>query len=181
MKRGLFFILACLSGWSIYSQDLPGHVIVLDEQYSGGLIGKKMEVYKDYSLVYTLSDILTDTIQNLFSPNLSDIGNEGNSGARIWCKFQLENQYDDIWYLELGNPLLADISYYQLDAQGVIRDSVFYSSFIPFKERNLLLNKYYFPIKLSKNQKGTFYVSFIGTYPLDFPLKVLTMEHLVTE
>lgn len=153
--------------------DLP--TIVLENPNEEYNIGEHMQLMLDNTRHKPFEEVVQS---NEFKLSVKQVGNEGNSGAHIWCRFKLKAHQQSDWYLELGNPLLSDIQFYELDSTGKSR-RIESSSHFPFNNRALSSNMFYFPLDLKPNEEKIIYISLISTYPLDFPLTVFTSKSII--
>ncbi|MDP4763094.1 MAG: sensor histidine kinase [Salibacteraceae bacterium] len=149
--------------------------ILLEDYTAEYNIGVQLQIYQDYYRQETLEHVAAN---GTFKANTKKAGNEGNSGAKIWCRFKLKAADAGLWYLELGNPLLSDIELHAIGSNGSVK-RIDYSAYKAFSERHLANNLFFFPLDFEANEEKTIYISLVATYPLDFPLSIMQAETII--
>lgn len=157
----------------LYEQDLK--TIILENPNDEYVVGLGMQILLDKTRHMSFEEVLESKD---FKTNTKAVGNEGNSGAHIWCRFKIKAHQQSDWFLELGNPLLSNIQFYEIDSVGKKR-KIESSAYFPFNNRALSSNMFYFPLDLHPNEEKIIYISLISTYPLDFPLTVFTSKSII--
>lgn len=175
-KLQLLFIGLCVSlGSFAQLSEADLKPILLEDDAVEYNVGEHLQIYQDYYRQQTMEEVAEN---GTFKANTKKVGNEGNSGAKIWCRFKLEATESGLWYLELGNPLLHDIEMHAISSDGT-STRINYSSHKPFFERFLKNNLYFFPLEFDAGETKTIYMSVVATYPLDFPLSVMKAETII--
>lgn len=115
--------------------------IVLREGQPAVKISRHVYFLQDPTRRLTLPGAMQKAAQ--FRPFAHSLPNLGSTESAVWLRFRVANTIRDDWFLEIGNPLLEDVTFYKLRSGKVAaqRHAGFYH---PFARRDLESNFYLF-------------------------------------
>ncbi|MGL4370325.1 MAG: 7TMR-DISM family protein, partial [Spirochaetota bacterium] len=140
-------------------------------------LGKSISVFEDTGGKLTIDDIRKKEFQSKFSPCHADIPYYDFSPSVYWIRFTLRSASpaETRWFLEMGYPLMDDITFYSPDENGSIKAVVGgYSR--PFSERRYQHRHFLYDISLPDNKARTFYFRFSCTDRMEIPLVLYSVK-----
>ena len=155
--------------------------VVLDGNAQSVSISGHLHFLKDPTRRLTLPGAMRKTAA--FQPFRQTLPNLGSTEAAVWLRFSVVNNVRDDWFLEIGNSLLEDITFYKLKNGRVLaeRRAGFYH---PFARRDLESNFYLFSLfPPSETPPDTLvcYLRITNSMPMQFPLQIITARKLSEE
>lgn len=173
---GLIYSILCLAQ-SLAGQSQP--YTLLDSGTMGRdlpylIRGWEVSVFEDVSNSMTIEK-LHDLPDSLFKPLQHECCNFGAERNTLWLRMRLQNHTaKDRFYLELVNPFITKVTFYQLDTAGnVVRTDTTGTAY-PFNRRPVKHRNFIFPFSVKNSASGWIYLALEPDYPLN--LRMLVWE-----
>ena len=158
-------LLIVISGFG-FSQE-----IVIDDSFERESIGHNIAVYLDKSGELTLDEV---SELNAFEKSSEEVPNFGISGGNVWVKMIVTNQTSQSYFLEVAQPTLDVVAFYDEKNDFV---SIQGDQFSYYK-RDIQFNHFVFDLKIEKNQTKTFYLKINSSNQVQIPLYIGTYEKI---
>jgi len=150
-------------------------------------IGLQVELLEDATQQLTFEQILaiannpTPNQQQTFVRSNQIIPNFGNSASAIWCKFTVQVQQQNDWYLELSTPLTSHIEFYK-PVGTTYQKSITGADYL-FSQREEPVPNYLFKLSglTDSTSSKTFYLRVQSKYLLEMPLRIGILKNLLEE
>ena len=139
-------------------------------------------LFDDKQSEYTLPQLLLPSADTLFKLNTQEIPNFANTNSTIWGKFTVRAANANDWFLEIGNPLLDHIEFYQIEGnQPQLLTTA--GAMHPFSQRQVRTIHYLFRLFSPTDtvKLKTFYFKIKSDYPMEIPLRASTLQPLLEE
>ncbi len=138
------------------------------------LAGTNMALFTDSSRGMTLEEVIR---HNHFVKTAYQVPNYQYSGDAIWIRLSVENrQSNEVLAIELVNPQLDSISFYEATPQGYRRTTS--GDNLPFSERVFNHQHYVFPVSLEMGQTAVYYFRVVSEEQMSLPVNVGTLESI---
>lgn len=167
MKLLVILIYILLFNLTVFAQD----VIILSNQTEINYIGKQAFFLEDQSNQLVLDSILKPENQSKFQKSKLDVLNFANSPSTFWIKFTVSFSGISDPYLEIGNPMLDNVSFFYPTQNGTYQEKKAGSSF-PMSSKEVKLNTILFSLNQNAKTDSTFvfYLKIKSNFPLEIPL-----------
>jgi signal transduction histidine kinase len=162
-------LLLCLLGLQMYAQD----TIQLTGSQKIENIGLHTYMYADEHGTLNYYDILDPHRQDQFYKSETLYPNFGSTKSVVWCKLLLKNTSKEKYLLEIGEPTLDSINFYQ---EGNNALSIQTGNNYAFNDRSILTNLFLLPLDLDSGEVKTFYLRLKSDEPLQFTIKTGTYK-----
>ena len=138
--------------------------------------GAQVQVMEDASGSWTLAQVLAAGQAGAWQPSGPSQLSFGYSRSAFWLKLDLINRHatEHTWQLGLRYPLLDEVDFYVLDAQGQVRQHHATGDRRPFATRPVAAAHFYVNVPLRTGEAGTVYVRLRSMGSLQVPLVVTT-------
>ncbi|AFM05713.1 serine phosphatase RsbU, regulator of sigma subunit [Bernardetia litoralis DSM 6794] len=142
---------------------------------------------------YSIEDVSNPNFESKWLKNPSEHLNLGYENSPIWLKIEVENksQIED-WNLVLDLPYIDSITFHEpstkFSNKGIEENRISVNKwktvqtgwYHPYKTRiNLESNGFIFPLNISHNQKGVYYLYIQSSNPLLFPLSIHEQKQVI--
>ncbi len=154
--------------------------IVLKETDSIVDIGKEVLFFIDSTNTCNITQVL-NMPNNGFIKNTLDVPNFSNTKSSIWCKFTINVKQKANWWIELGNPLIDTVEFYQSNVNSYnLRRT---GALLPYTTREVKTNLFLFQLTTDKDtiDNVTFYFKLRSNFPIQVPLKISTLKPFLEE
>lgn len=139
-------------------------------------IGKSIAYFIDTTSRLSLDQVLSKP----FVKSKTDILNFGNMPHNVWLKFTVESETEAEIYLELVEPLLAELEVYQSTDSNTLQ--LFTGGFLrSFNERPVALENWVFPLKLARSKPATIVIKGKSLFPFLIPVTVSAKDRFVED
>ncbi|MEP2771570.1 MAG: 7TM-DISM domain-containing protein [Fulvivirga sp.] len=155
-----------------YSQN----TVVLDEAESLTHIGQNTTYLEDLSGTLRIADIVSGRFTDQFQKTDQVVPNFSSTGSAYWLKFDIQQQANETFYLEVGTAFMDSISLFQFNEAGDLQSARYSGDDLPFEHREVLIGNYLFELNIPQNTTHTFYLRIKSKQPLFFPLRVGTLK-----
>jgi two-component system, sensor histidine kinase LadS len=135
-------------------------------------VGKNVFFLIDPSGKLDLNDILQPEINRQFQKSKDWVPNFGNTQSAIWAKLILRNETGLDIFLEIANPFLENIQFYNLSAYHLLRAHKQAGFQYPFPRRDIQVNHFVFMLNVASEKELVCYFRFQGNYPMQLPLHI---------
>ncbi|MFY7786301.1 MAG: 7TM diverse intracellular signaling domain-containing protein [Thermoflexibacteraceae bacterium] len=168
-----FLLIACFLHITATAQ-----VITLTDDFEIQKIGQQVYIFEDKEGKFNIQDVLHPDTDKLFTISTQEIPNYANTSSAIWIKIKCKNNAKhERFLLEIGNPLLDSIYFYEPDLLGQYTKLLKVGAKMPFTDRQYKTNLYLFNINFDTlHQEKTFYFRFKSEYPIELPIKIGTLK-----
>jgi signal transduction histidine kinase len=165
-----------LQSVNTYAADKVLETSVLDQEPVSLTV--YLQVLEDPSQTLTFADVQKPDVASRFKGDNSPAAalNYGYTDSAYWLRLSLSNTGDRpaVRMLELDNPELEHIQFFQPDKDGAYR-SVVTGGVLPFATRPYLNNNYVFPITLEEHSRQVFYLR-INSHRVTIPARLWTPQ-----
>lgn len=136
--------------------------------------GWEVSVFEDVSNGMSIEK-LSHLPDSLFKPLHHECCNFGAERNTLWLRIRLQNQTEkERFYLELVNPFITKVTFYQLDTVGNLVRTDTTGTAYPFDQRPVKHRNFIFPFSVKKNATTWVYLALEPDYPLN--LRMLLWE-----
>ncbi|MBA2610702.1 MAG: SpoIIE family protein phosphatase [Bacteroidetes bacterium] len=171
MKKTICFILLQIAVFFAVAQD----VVVINNNKSPFRIGSKFIFLEDTSEKLTFDQVQQ---RNDFVSKNADIPNFNITSSAIWGKVKFTCKENEDWYLSLDPASFNCVLVYQKTQTGQWKESIIGNEF-PIESRLLPVNHFLFKLNVHAGDTTTLFLKVKDYYPLQFDLKVGTLESFV--
>lgn len=155
-----------------YSQN----AVVLSEAESLTHIGQNTTYLEDPSSTLKIADIVSGNYAGQFQKTEQDVPNFSSTGSAYWLKFDIQQQTNETFYLEIGTAFMDSISLFQFNEAGEMQSVRYGGDDLPFENREVLIGNYLYELNIPQNTTHTYYLRIKSKQPLFFPLRVGTLK-----
>lgn len=158
--------------------------IVLKNTQQSVVIRETVSYLKDPTRELTLADVQKPAVSGQFTPFRNDkMPDLGSTTAAVWMQFTVVNQAPKEWVMEMGNPLLEEVTFYKT-AHGKIIAERQAGFFYPKAKRDIESNFYIFSLfspDYPSPDTITCYIRVVNSMPMQFPMQIATLRSLYQE
>ncbi len=142
-------------------------------------VGKQLYFLEDSSSSLTIDAILRPENQARFKMNMTDVANFGNSASTFWLKLELDTRQMPTAYLEIGNPMLDEVSLFSFE-NGIFKERKAGAS-LPKSVQEVDANSILFGLAPQPDsvQSQTYYLKVHSNYPLEIPVSMGSLRVLM--
>lgn len=163
----LFYLLA-------FNLTIFAEPVLLEQTKGNYLLGLNLDILKDSKKEYSYQEILEGKKDELFYRSNVLTPNYGFQSSTYWVKIELQNNSsEDRWILEVGFPIITNITLFVLNEDGSIQTDHAGIKY-PFNQRKILNRKFLFPIQITKNSKKKILLCFEDKGIMNLPIRVYT-------
>ena len=163
----LFYLLA-------FNLTIFAEPVLLEQTKGNYLLGLNLDILKDSKKEYSYQEILEGKKDELFYRSNVLTPNYGFQSSTYWVKIELQNNSsEDRWILEVGFPIITNITLFVLNEDGSIQTDHAGIKY-PFNQRKILNRKFLFPIQITKNSKKKILLCFENKGIMNLPIRVYT-------
>lgn len=155
-----------------YSQN----AVVLSEAESLTHIGQNTTYLEDPGSTLKIADIVSGNYAGQFQKTKQDVPNFSSTGSAYWLKFDIQQQANEKFYLEVGTAFMDSISLFEFNEAGEMQSVRYGGDDLPFEHREVLIGNYLYELNIPQNATHTFYLRIKSKQPLFFPLRVGTLK-----
>lgn len=168
---------------------LAAPTVVLEKAKGKYILGKCLDILEDKKGVWTIEDVTSPEISNLFRQSNKEIPGFGISASAFWVRFTLQNPLSQqiTGYLEFGYAVTDHVDLYIQQSEGLYNVKKT-GDHLPFFERELDYHNFIFVLELPPQSTQTCYmriktsgsvnIPLVFWFPLTFAEK-LTHEQMV--
>jgi signal transduction histidine kinase len=142
-------------------------------------IGKKTSHLNDPQFL-TIDQILDKENQLRFRPYDQDAPNFGPINEAVWFKFEVANEVDDKFFLQIGSAYIDSLALYKV-VNGKVVESMFTGDNYPFSSRHVKVATFIYPLNIAKDSIHTYYLRSKTNQPFFFLLRVGTLKSLMED
>ncbi|HRP59272.1 MAG TPA: 7TM-DISM domain-containing protein, partial [Vicingus sp.] len=130
------------------------------------LIGKTIYYLEDTNNTLTIHDVMTS---DSFQKSDKDVPNFGITNSYYWIKFSLYNTTDSEIFMEIAQPIMDEIEFYNLIDSTNNFEIKKVGEIYPFSEREFHFTNYVFNLKIRKGETKTYYIKVKSTEQIQVP------------
>ncbi|WP_338813980.1 7TM diverse intracellular signaling domain-containing protein [Bernardetia sp. Wsw4-3y2] len=190
-KIFLFFlpIFFCCVPTTIFAQ-----TIVLEDEKEISSLASSLSYYVEgQNENYTIQEVSSQSFNQKWLQNPAEHLNLGYNSKVIWLKIEIENQSkQEDWNLILDLPYIDSIYFYEpvIKSDTKVENNTSNSKrkiiqtgwHYPYNTRtNLESNGFVFPLYLSQNQSGIYYLRTQSTNPVLFPISITKQKQAIQQ
>lgn len=180
MKQGPFFILGLALVFGMFSAALWGQsnekkVVALNDSARSFSLAPHIHVHYSEPNIARIEELLEKVPGPEFvQPERLELS-KGFIKKAAWIRFTLQNNglTRQNWVLEIGNPLLDEVTFFQPLPEGKYQEIVTGDAF-PVSSKPFATRGYNFPIVLASGSQQTYYVRIFTNGSLQVPLTLRT-------
>jgi two-component system NtrC family sensor kinase len=169
-KKFLFTLMVLVQSTVLVCSAAPDSTLIFKNENRILNIESGISIFKDPSKSLTIGEVINQKFEYLNQkvPNL------GITSDKIWIKFTIENQSQiENLMLVVAQPAIDSITLYRLEQHKLYASSKL-GKFKPFHERLVNNPNYIFPVKVTRNERETFYISISSTDQIQLPISLGT-------
>ncbi len=179
IKSVLFIIILITLNFIIFSTKIPEIMIEMNKKNT--LIGKNIQIYKDFSGNISIKDILSPKFNGSFVNSQRYINNFGYTDSTIWVRFNISTNKNIInktpWVVLNNFANIHYIDFYQVDENKNVIKTKSSGTMLPLKTRDQLYNKLVFFVYIPPPDKlNTVYLKFKSRSSLTINLSLMSMS-----
>jgi two-component sensor histidine kinase len=169
----LLVALFCVRAWS------AAEPIVIERDMYERPLGKYLDILEDPRKQWTIDDIASEPVSDLFVTSQEDSPNVGFTQSAYWVRFTVVNhlRQEITWLLELAYPPMDHIQLYLPIASNQF-DVKYAGDSLPFNEREIRHRTFIFHMKQAPNSQSTYYMRFETEGAVNLPLLMYSYEAL---
>lgn len=133
------------------------------------LIGKTIYYLEDTNNTLTIHDVMTS---DSFQKSDKDVPNFGITNSYYWIKFSLYNTTDSELFMEIAQPIMDEIEFYNLIDSTNNFEIKKVGEIYPFSEREFHFTNYVFNLKIRKGETKTYYIKVKSTEQIQVPIYI---------
>ncbi|OJW83529.1 MAG: hypothetical protein BGO69_08650 [Bacteroidetes bacterium 46-16] len=138
-------------------------------------IGRNAYYFEDTTSNLTFKQILTPPYQKKFLPTLLDAPNFKITRHALWVKAIIKNNSPNTLYLNIDNPILDTVTFYELNAAGTYTSIEAGTHILP-SNRLLFTPTFLFRLNLRRGDSAIYYIRAAANSPMQVPLFTNTVE-----
>jgi signal transduction histidine kinase len=162
----LFFILTL---GAFARVDGTTDTILFKNQGDDNYIGRSIGILEDKTNSLAIEQVISS---GHFVLSKQRVPNLGISNSSFWLKFHIKNESaDDRILLEIANPSLDEIEFYEVDSGG-IGAIIKMGEYLPFDHREFDHPSYIFSLKIKKNGTSSYYIKCKSNEDMSLPIKI---------
>jgi serine phosphatase RsbU (regulator of sigma subunit) len=142
---------------------------VLENSTTLSYIGHYLLIYEDPNANLSINQILQSQYQQQFTPCLQETPSHNLTKSAIWSKFIVQNQSNEIAYLQINTGFLDDIQLYGIDVNNKVSLLSHTGDRQIFNSRQFLLTQFVFELPHTYTH---FYLRIETQGSMLFPLKI---------
>ncbi|MCH8332233.1 MAG: hypothetical protein IH946_12835 [Bacteroidetes bacterium] len=137
------------------------------------MIGQYIDILEDHENNLTFTQV---TKSDQFKRSDSKVPNLGVTSSSFWIKFKLKNNTnEDGLLLELGQPLMDEVEFYEIKDDGSFRTEIV-GEHLEFSKREFNYPNYLFSCNISPGDEKTYILKVKSNEQILIPLKVGTHD-----
>lgn len=142
-------------------------------------IGRSVEILNDPSKKFNATSILHT---NEFKQSEKSVPIFLSSESNIWLRYSIKNlTADSLLYLTIQYSNISNIWVYKQDATGQLKLLYHAGNAMPFAQRGDNSVYFNFPVPVTPQKSGTYYLHVNSTHPVELPLFVNNAEEVKQE
>ena len=170
-----FIILFSLFSFCLSAQDT---LVLRDKNFDYQPVGDQYQFLEDKFNVYTVDNILNDSIGLLFVKSTTDYTNAELSST-YWGRFYLKSALKNkSWLLEIVDPHIQNINLYELKNGKLQACSATRGFIYPFSTKEFFHKNHVYSIDLLDGETHVFYVCYKSMLHNSFAIKVRSPEFI---
>jgi adenylate cyclase len=153
--------------------------IVIDNDLHKRLIGKYMDVLEDKKRQWTIDDVVSEGVSDLFIPVTVDAPAFGFTLSAYWVRFTVVNRLREEvpWFLEVAYPPMDHIQVY-IPTSSESYDVKYAGDSLPFHAREMQHRTFVFHLKEAPHSQTTYYIRFETEGAINLPLFMYSYQDL---
>ncbi|MFC1670945.1 7TM-DISM domain-containing protein [Spirochaetota bacterium] len=166
-KVSLIIIFIVLCHKLAYSR-----ILVIDDNAGNVNVGKYVEYILDRNKNLNIQSVLKSAS---FSRYQNDYMAFQFTSSDIWLKFTILNDSSELRYLEIDQPNIDNIEFYEIEQDLVVRSKKNIGDLFPFSNREVNHRNYVFKIKKSKSPV-TYIIKIVSSSHITFSMKIYSKK-----
>ncbi len=148
-----------------------GQQILLLPEKPTQQIGNRVTFLRDSLGSLTIEQIINDSVFRFFSESRAAVPNFGITQDAVWVKFEALSLTSSVWFLEVANPMLSEIDYFEVK-NGIVASHKKAGFLVPFSSRQVQFRNPIFTMFLAEGESTTVYLKIKSNTTLSLPLRI---------
>jgi two-component system, sensor histidine kinase LadS len=153
--------------------------IVIEQDLYKKPIGKYMDILEDKNRKWTIDDVVSGSMSDLFIPSTVDSPAFGFTLSAYWVRFTVVNSLSKevSWLLEVAYPPMDHIQVY-IPVSSESFDIKYAGDSLPFNAREMQHRNFVFHMQEAPHSQTTYYIRFETEGAINLPLFMYSYETL---
>ncbi len=186
-KKSLEAVLLVILILSLFSMARPENrePVTLSYDHQDFSLDGKLNLFIDESTLLNIKDIILNKKKYIFSPIKKNLIRIGMTEDAVWIKFRIKKKegisVQSPWVLELSNPNIHYIDFFQVDPNGKIIKTSKTGLMTDLSKRDHIYNKFVFFINSRKDDLYTVYLRIKSESFIGLSLSIKNMTKFISE